>query len=412
MAEDNSDTDLEWIIYHLTMNDDDGFTSVPLDVDLCRTEDDQWTRLVIGLARNQTLKSLELTRGMQQMIASEADLEELFAAVRSIPRLSKIRLDSFSTHDLRHAWGLFWNNETLEDIVVENVRVAANTVHTNRFDDTHTAFLISMTQRSLKRLRIEVPKELSASSPVHAPFAPLLVPSSKLEELVIESSATVYPINEDHFAALMETLQTNITLRYLDIDLRMSPECVDRVSTMLERNKHVRDLRLHLHPRTKERPEILLRFLRALKTTNKTLTKFVNYGLFGLTSPNHHLIEMELDMLNSNLFLESFSLLNEDAAIRQQREFFLRLNQNGRKLVQHGEREMVPRSVWVDRLVKHSEDLSGLFYYISTNPLLCHLDGTFSDAHAVAMSAVADKGHQEATDDNPRAVKRLKRVIT
>ena len=52
--------DLEWVIYHLTMNDDEEFTHVQLDIDIIRTDDDQWERLMIGFTRNQTLNEIEL----------------------------------------------------------------------------------------------------------------------------------------------------------------------------------------------------------------------------------------------------------------------------------------------------------------------------------------------------------------
>ena len=151
MADDDSNVDLEWVIYHLTMNDDEDFTSVPLDVDLCRVDDDQWQRLLVGLRRNTTLTGLELTRGLQRTLCTDGDLEDLFGAIRRVPKLTKIRLDSFSTDDLRTAWGLFWTNEIMIDVTIENVRVVTS-ARPNRFDDTHAAFLVSMTQRSLKKL--------------------------------------------------------------------------------------------------------------------------------------------------------------------------------------------------------------------------------------------------------------------
>ena len=68
--------ELEWVIYHLIHNDDENFTSIiDLDIDLCRSDDDQWNRLILGLSRNRTIQSIELLRGYQNPIITEDDLK-------------------------------------------------------------------------------------------------------------------------------------------------------------------------------------------------------------------------------------------------------------------------------------------------------------------------------------------------
>ncbi|KAL3913653.1 MAG: hypothetical protein SGILL_006405, partial [Bacillariaceae sp.] len=246
--DDDTNTDLEWVIYHLTMNDDEDFTYVELDVDLCRSDNDQWRRLLIGLARNSTLETLDLTRGLQRMVATDEDLERLFEAIRLIPELRKVKLDSFSTDDLLQSRSLFQNNEKITALVIENTRFVpedAETQNQNRFDERHVDFLLSMCERSLRILRIEIPQPLLSADPVHVPFAPLLQESSDLKELVIEASGSICFIKDDHFATLIEAVKANSKLIILDIDLQVSPEGFDLVTTMLEKNQTLQELRLN-----------------------------------------------------------------------------------------------------------------------------------------------------------------------
>merc|ERR1712032_334908 len=95
-----------------------------------------------------------------------------------------------------------------------------------------------------------------------------------------------------------------------------------------------------------------------------------------------------LGMLESNLSLESFSFFlfdpvfldakNKHIDFLEKKDMFLRLNHRGRACIQHRDlRETVPRSKWIDQLAKHSnDDLDGLYYYISTNPLICRIQDT------------------------------------
>jgi hypothetical protein len=414
--------DLEWVIYHLTMNDDEEFTNVQLDIDIIRHDDDQWERLLLGFTRNQTLNEIELVRGLQRMVANEDDIEQLFRSIRSIPTLSKVRLDSFSTDDLNHSTSLFMNNDKIEELVIDNMRKERNPRNHNRFDDTHLDFLVSMCQRRLRRLQIEIPGERSAPlrweresssflNPVHAPFHRLLCGPTKLETLVIESETMHCSIIDEHCNAIMEALETNATLKYFDMDLRISPQELDRVSTMLERNRTLQDLRLYVHPSIREHPDISLRFLNAFKV-NDTLEKFANYGMFGNIPKTTDLVTAEFDMLESNLSLESFAFFNEDTHSREKRSIYLRLNEKGRRLVHHNEREQVPKAVWINQLDKHKTDLDCLFYYLLSNPSLCSVcsDGgnIVIDTDEVISDEFKSATNQriEERDDNPREAKR------
>ena len=355
------------------------------------------------------------------MVASEDDLQQLFQSIRSIPNLSKVRLEGFSADDLTHSTSLFMNNDKIEELVIENIRKERNPRNHNRFDDTHLDFLVSMCHRRLRKLSIEVgeeslpPRQLrqgsSFMSPVHAPFHRLLIGPTKLETLVIERNTQRCSIIDEHFNAIMEALETNTTLKNFDMDLRISPQELDRVSSMLERNRNLQDLRLSVHPSIREHPDITLRFLNTFKV-NDTLKRFVNYGMLGNMPKTTDLITAEFDMLESNLCLESFAFFNEDTQSREKRQIYLRLNEKGRRFVHHDKREQVPKAVWINQLAKHNTDLDCLFYYLLSNPSLCSLDGDegniVKDTDKIISVKLKSASRQDIqeTDDNPRAAKR------
>jgi len=143
-------------------------------------------------------------------------------------------------------------------------------------------------------------------------------------------------------------------------------------------------------------------FFEALKTnTNSALKNFTQYNLDDMgfksletatacsslslslpktniinTKIEQKLIEMGSEMLECNLSLENFSFFlfdNFNRLRREKKQMFLRLNQRGRRSIQHHTlRETISKSAWIDQLAKHSiDDLDGLYYYISTNPSIC-----------------------------------------
>jgi hypothetical protein len=361
--------DIEWVIYHMIHNDDEGFTSVSFDIDVCRADVDQWDRLLEGLSRNRTLTRLDLVRGLQRMVATEADLQQLFSAMRRIPNLSEVRFDCFSTEDIELADCLFVENATLHSVLIENVRVIRNARNDNRYDGIVESL---GAVRCLRSLHVEIPTE---NEPVQVPFAPLLLSqTSNLETFVIESTSSV-PFIDPHFEAIAQTLATsNSHLQRLDIDLRVSPSGLENVAAMLSVNHSLKDLRLHIHASIQEHPQVTTHFLDVLKATNQGLHKFANYGLLSYT-PTSDLIQAEFEMLEANLVLESFAMFNEEQETRTKREMFLRLNEMGRKNV-HTQRESVARATWISQLAKHSDDLDCLFYYLGSNPSLCQLEET------------------------------------
>jgi hypothetical protein len=128
--------ELEWVIYHLIHNDDENFTSIiDLDIDLCRSDEDQWNRLLLGLSRNRTIQSIELLRGYQNPIITEDDLRKLFTALRCCTKLSKVKLDSFTINDLEQTESLFKNNTLIEEVWIENAHFQRDDDDDNDDDD-------------------------------------------------------------------------------------------------------------------------------------------------------------------------------------------------------------------------------------------------------------------------------------
>ena len=408
--------DTEWLIYHLIHNDDDQFTSiVDLDIDLCRSDLDQWDRLLIGFSRNRTVTSIELSRGYQQPVVAEDDLQNLFSALRRLPKLTKVKLGGFTTFDLEQTESLFVDNDNIEAIWIENAQLYVEDEEENFDEDADVndddrlryevflGYLTSMSRRSLRRLRIEVPEKLSQSANVTA----LLNVSSKLESLVIEttdllSPTSTVPDQSRHFATAMSALQSNSVLKALDMDFRISFADFKHVAQMLKCNRALNRLCLRLsgpirdmkddypdlNPHLMESIEL---FFQALMTnTNNALKSFVQYNIdelpFRLALSHRsyarradHLVCLGLDMLHFNMSLEYFEFFPFDGSnvdVSMKKAMFLRLNNRGRRSVLHRDiSESVPKSRWVEQLSKHSmDDLDGLYYYISANPLICKLD--------------------------------------
>jgi hypothetical protein len=464
--------DIEWVIYHLIHNDDENFTSiVDLDIDLCRSDLDQWDRLLTGLSRNRTVTSIELSRGYQSLVVTEDDLQRIFSALRHLPRLSKVKLDSFTTFDLEQTKSLFDNNDTIEEIWIENAQCHYDDEEDNLdekddYEDYNRynrflGYLASMSRNRLRRLRIEIPEKLSHS----ANLASLLSGSSKLESLVIETTNVMSttapfmlrgaPYEEDRrrkFAAAMAALQSNLFLKMLDMDFHISFQDFKDVATMLKHNKTLTDLCIRLdtspemihgvsndinhghdyHPHFIESIQL---FFEALKTnTNSALKFFSQYNfddcglrsavlahrgaplilstmLMPCTERAQSLIEIGLDMLHYNHSLEYFSFFlfgHSNSNLGKKKQMFLRLNERGRRSVQHGDiRETVPKSSWVDQLSKHSmDDLDGLYYYISTNPSICRTikeDVTRSTLSKIHKVAVIDENNKKTNREKASA---------
>lgn len=464
------------MIYHLIHNDDENFTSiVDLDIDLCRSDLDQWDRLLMGLSRNRTVKSIELSRGYQSPVVTEDDLQRLFSALRHLPRLSKVKLDSFTTFDLEQTKSLFENHDTIEEIWIENAQCHLEDENhyedyndeDNHYEDYNRyqrflGYLSSTSRNRLRHLRIEIPEKLSHG----ANLVSLLDGSSKLESLVIETTSVMSSTspsmlrarpNEDDrhrkFAAAMAALQSNLALKTLDIDFHISFSDFKDVATMLQRNKTLTDLCLRLEPS----PGMIYRvsngsnhshdyhshfiesiqlFFEALKINTKSALKvFSQYNVdnrgfrsavsahddthlstsemnLTFTKRAQKLIESGLCMLQYNLSLQYFSffLFYHNPNLMKKKDMFLRLNERGRRSVQHRDiRETVPKSSWVDQLSKHSvDDLDGLYYYLSMNPSICRTikeDSTCSTLIKIRTVTVIDKNNNKNTERYEASVK-------
>jgi len=362
--------DIEWVIYHLIHNDDENFTSIAdLDIDLCRSDQDQWDRLLMGLSRNRTITSIELSRGYQSPVVTEDDLQRLFTALRCLPRLSKVKLDSFTTFDLEQTEPLFENNTTIEEVWIENAHCHHDDARNNNDDDDLDdddldeeeeddgdedfnqyerliGYLATMSRHRLRQLRIEIPAKISHD----APLAILLSGSSKLETLVLETTSVISSTlaatfsiprvartesdRHQNFTAMMFALRSNIVLKTLDMDFLISFSDFNEVATMLQHNNSLTDLRVRLDSSTviilnennvqkyhHHFTESIQCFFEALKTnTNSALKNFTQYyfddlGFIHLISVTNRinmkiaqkLAEMGLEMLECNLSLESFS---------------------------------------------------------------------------------------------------------
>ncbi len=442
--------DTEWLIYHLIHNDDDRFTSIDnLDIDLSRSDLDQWDRLLLGFSRNRTVTSIELSRGFQRPVVTEDDLQNLFSALRRLPNLSKVKLNGFTTFDLQQTESLFVDNDTIEEIWVENARFLIEDedeeenmdeydFEDDRFGyEVFLEYLASMSTRNLRRLRIEVPEKLSQNANMTA----LLHESSKLESLIIEKTdvqSPTVPHQSLHFGTAMAALQSNSVLKTLDMDFRISFTDFKHVARMLKHNRTL--AHLNLRPDHKLRPirdveddarnfpdfdfdphlmESTELFFEALKTnTNSALKSYKQY----YSLPELNLLRLShrsfakrierifcllLDMLHFNMSLESFVYnpfeeINYEATGKK--SMLLNLNKRGRRSILHRDiSESVPKSRWVEQLSKHSmDDVDGLYYYISANPLICKMSnaGKTRSTTCRQTNTIDALGERDTTSDS------------
>ena len=63
--------------------------------------------------------------------------------------------------------------------------------------------------------------------------------------------------------------------------------------------------------------------------------------------------------------------------------------------------DMVPKHVWIDRLICHSDDIQCLYYYISTNPTLCQNDGNSSIAADDISTIVVNHNSNDIENHHP-----------
>ena len=173
-------------------------------------------------------------------------------------------------------------------------------------------------------------------------------------------------IENEHIIGMAKSLAENNSLETLVLpcpSTDLSVEACSAISQALQTNTNLVTFNL---PRSNLSDEGIIHIAQGL-TVNKTLKKIEvgvsktvgDQGLNALT-----------DMLEKNYELERVVVSSADQSIKQKAEYYMRLNEFGRgKILRDGN---ATREAWVDILSACTEDLDCLFYFIKTNPAICH----------------------------------------
>ena len=337
--------DIEWVIYRL-IHDEEGFEEANLEIDYY--DIDVWDRLIASLRHNSTLLKLSVERAeiLPARSRNPYQLQEFFEAIESLPSLVELKLKDFAAEDLDYGFvDLITNHETLTKFTLH---VAYGRLDAN----------VPVALASAPRLR-QVELDLPTSTPLVA-----LCQSPALEELTIECFGPV-KFQEDHLIPMAEALCTNRKLVYFDLEHSISASGLDHMAQMLEHNSALQVLRLSFFDGMEHTESTCHRVIEALGK-NQSLTHFHNYQSSQVRVPPE-MRYAQLEMLERNYTLGYFLLFHQEDVIRE--NLYFKLNLGGRR--QLFLNDVAPKSLWLDMLCNHREDLDCLFYYFSINPSLC-----------------------------------------
>ena len=345
--------DIEWVIYHLIHDDDEGFEEANLEIDYY--DSDVWDRLIASLRHNTTLFKLSVERAeiVPARSRNPSQLQEFFEAIASLPSLVELKLKDFAAEDLDNYGfvNLMTNHKTLTKFTLH---VAYGRLDAN----------VPVALASAARLR-----QVELDLPTSTPLVALCQSSPALEELTIECFGAGVKFRDEHLIPMAEALCSNRKLTYFDLEHSISASGLDHMAQMLEHNSTLQVLRLSffdgIMEQKTESSSICHRVIEALGK-NQSLTHFHNYQSSQVRVPPE-MRYAQLEMLERNYTLGYFLLFHQEDVARE--NLYFKLNLGGRR--QLFLNDAAPKSLWLDMLCNHREDLDCLFYYFSINPSLC-----------------------------------------
>ena len=231
--------DIEWVIYHLIHNDDD-FVTVSLDIDYY--DQDVWDRLLTSLSRNKQLKQIKLVRAENPQSRSRRpfELSNMFLAISKIPTLANVEfLGGFTG----------WDFNVCVDRGDESF-FPADVLFTNHPTITHIRMILSenstlnrrilesiSTVQNLQEVIIEAPNSKNMD-------VATLCRSPTLTSLRIDTygEASLDDGYVSNLAGVLSSPRSN--LRVLDMDYTISPKGLSYLSTMLQTNSCLKEMRL------------------------------------------------------------------------------------------------------------------------------------------------------------------------
>jgi hypothetical protein len=362
--------DVEWLLYKLIHNDSNCIHAT-LDIDYY--DDDVWERLIPSLRGNHTLTSLKVCRAetIDTLIRTVDEIRELFGNMRQVPlrELSLVNLSATALEESGLA-ELLTKHETLERVELI----------LGEGEEQESAQLSNLLPRALGTTQClqKVSLELSTSIPLAS-----FLNSQTLQELTVEC-LEVGGVFEDHdILPMLQALETNTTLKSLDLEHSISELGMVRVAQMLTHNTTLRSLQLSFstngHPNDGDNPSknsdhVWRSVINALKqNASPSLARLVNYKASQAHISVPAIPQALLELLDGNYSLTDCCLFHPESfqVLMPTIQLYFKLNRAGRgRLLQT---ENVPKSWWVDMLIQVRDDLDCLLYFLSRNPSLCQI---------------------------------------
>lgn len=268
----------------------DGDTAITMFVD--DFELWEFEELVDSVLGNKSLTSVEvyrLTDDSNTRVRSEEEMKALFGALRGLPSITEIILWNFDDTDLDLITSLVKRHGTIEKF---------------RLHFTHGAI-----GEALLADLAEVPllSDISLEMQESFPLSDLLS-SKTLTHLRIPSKNFDY--SDDYFVKAMQALESNDTLRVLDVRPRLSRLSMRALSFAIEENYKMERLCFSYLETDQEAGKALVDLAQAL-SRNSTLKSIKNHMSAYLSIKKVH-EETILEMLNHNETLEVLDIFDDD----------------------------------------------------------------------------------------------------
>jgi hypothetical protein len=244
----------------------------------------------------------------------------------------------------------------LKEFRLENCRLSANMLNTLAFDQFVTTFTTLPNIEKIELLAAEM-GSLGLLTP------PGLLHMAKCKTLT-HLSLINFPFTNLHMTSLAEAINSNKNLTELAISC--DPEYCTNLAPMLATNRTLEVVRLKLQ---ELKNEVFLHRLAVGLKENKSITRFE------LTGEKHNRMSKKnqqdfASVLEKNQTIEMFEINFWDHDSRHKVQYYLKLNQTGKRdLMKNPE---MNKDELVSALAYVGNDLDCLHHFIKTNPNVVH----------------------------------------
>jgi hypothetical protein len=302
----------------------------------------------------EQLCELRLTRALERndRTRTEPELANLFRSLRGLQQLKDLELLHFSGEAMPALLEFLQEQDTLTSFQLSTPS-----------GDSFVYAGLALALSNIPTLR-EVELSVAACTNMET----LLHSSYSLQSLAIRDGNNQYISVDKLCTSIALALHNNRTLQYFNLEKSIGPTGVLAICDMLKVNTSLKKLDLSFTCGPSDIDPLLQAIASAVKV-NTTLTELF-ISCESSTSPSNVGKDDILDMLLHNYTLKHFRILEDDAELDAQKDFYLKLNRIGRgKLLQRAEDGS--KQQWVDMLIQQKDDLDCLFYFLSANPSLC-----------------------------------------